>query len=54
MREGRASERLGKKRGRPSERSFRGLVSEPSFFPKLPESDRNEQDIEESSLIDVN
>ncbi|KAM7460033.1 hypothetical protein LguiA_035963 [Lonicera macranthoides] len=54
MREGRASDRLGKKRGRPSERSFRGLVSDPSFFPKLSESDRSEQEIEESSLIDVN
>ncbi|MCD9559720.1 hypothetical protein HAX54_017893 [Datura stramonium] len=41
-------------KGRPSERSFRGLVSDPSFFPKLSESDRSEQEIEESSLIDVN
>lgn len=40
--------------GRPSERSFRGLLSDPSFFPKLSESDRSEQEIEESSLIDVN
>ncbi|KAD3336706.1 hypothetical protein E3N88_32225 [Mikania micrantha] len=35
-----------------SKRSFRGIVSEPSFFPKLLESDRSEQEIEESSLID--
>ena len=42
MREGQAS---GKKKiGRPSERSFRGLVSDPSFFPKLSESDRSEQE----------
>lgn len=51
MREGRASDRLGKKK---VGRSFRGLVSDPSFFPKLSESDRSEQEIEESSLIDVN
>lgn len=54
MREGRASDGLGKKIGRPSEQSFRGLVSDPSFFPKLSESDRSEQEIQESSLIDVN
>ncbi|CAH1426829.1 unnamed protein product [Lactuca virosa] len=41
----------GKKRGRPSEQSFRDLVSEPSFFPKPPEFDRSEQEIKESSLI---
>ncbi len=54
MREGRANDGLGKKIGKPSEQSFRGLVSDPSFFPKLSESDRSEQEIQESSLIDVN
>jgi len=44
--------RIGNPTGRPSEQS--GLVSDPSFFPKLSESDRSEQEIEESSLIDVN
>jgi hypothetical protein len=54
MREGRASDRLGKKEVGLLSGHLGTLLATLHSSLSCPESDRSEQEIEESSLIDVN